>query len=108
MEELKQLVSIANKALPGAWEAAVRQAYILGGGFVLFGVILGILSFTIYLKMNMCDEKPKEEDKEDDDPTALIMFLVMCISGLSSALLLIKGVMHLANAHYYAIQLLKP
>ena len=51
MQELKELVGLINKGLPGAWEAAIRQMYINGSLLIIGAVISGVTSALMYIHL---------------------------------------------------------
>jgi len=96
----EELLELANKALPGAWDALIRQAYIYGIGSMIIAVISIIIAITLFLKLDTCGS----EMKEGDYP----MFVGMIATALVFLVFLAMGTLYLANPGYYAIQMLKP
>lgn len=107
MEGVKELIDILNKALPGAWEATVRQVYIHGGLFTFFGVLSGIIALVLFFKFGTDDKDKESEDSEVDDGTQVIHFLAICVLAIAFIVLTITGIIYLANPEYQAIRLLK-
>ena len=100
MEGMTEFIGILNKALPGAWEATVRQAYIHGSLLMFFAVALGIVAGWALMKL-----RASGEELEDTDGFFII---VMFLCALFSLTCLIFGGIYLINPEYHAIQLLKP
>ena len=105
MDKLGTFIDTINKAMPGAWDAAVRQAYIHGTMFMVGGVISAVIA--IFLGMYAASEI-KKADKNDRDSDlsfeigALIAFTLIAVVGV------ITGIVYLVNPEYQAIQMLKP
>ena len=101
MEGAKELIELANKALPGAWDAVVRQIYIYGAGSMIVAVITGVIAITLFLKLNAGD--PNEINDLDS-----VMIGFMIGAGITFLVFLILGVLYLINPEYWAIRMLKP
>ncbi len=104
MKELQQFIETINKAMPGAWEAAVRQVYMLGVLYALATVVCGGVAIWIYTFLN---GGTKKEDHKSTDAEA-IAFLIMCFLGVAALIALWFTATHFINPEYQAIRLLKP
>lgn len=97
MQEVKELVGIVNKALPGAWEAAVRQMYLNGIMFMIIAMASGIGAGVLWVRM-----RSLPEDKISAE-SIIATFGLACVC----VLMLILGLFYLINPEYWAIDALK-
>lgn len=98
MEGTEQLLDLANKALPGAWDAMIRQAYICGIGSMIVAVIAGITAIYLFIKIDVSEDDPPDEG----------LFVGMIGAAIICLIFLVVGVLYLINPGYHAIQMLKP
>jgi hypothetical protein len=98
MQEIKEFMDIINKALPGAWEATIRQMYIYGVMYIVAAMITGIGSTLLLIRMWSLPE---------DEVTAESI-IIMLILGVVAIVTVVIGILFLINPEYHAIQSFKP
>jgi len=101
MEGAEKLLELANKALPGGWDAMVKQAYIYGSMYIVGAVIAGIVAVIIHIKV-----KASGNEVETDSDIAMTGVMIAC--AILSMIGLISGILYLINPQYQAIQMLRP
>jgi len=108
MEELQQFMETITKAMPGAWDAAVRQAYLCGTLYAIFAVIAGIISLCILIHLIKKGKKLSKELGKDYEAsnTDAIVFLVMVLCVGISILCLCLSIMYFVNPEYQAMEML--
>lgn len=97
MEEVKQFVNMVNEALPGAWEATIRQMYINSALLLIVAMACGLGAGVLWVRMSTLPE---------DKVTVESIFVMIALGGIC-ALTLILGVLILINPQYHAICALK-
>jgi len=102
-EGANEILKLANKALPGAWEAMLRQVYIYGALFMIATMVFGITTTVLLFKLRAMSEEEYNKTGSHGE----IMLVSMFVSGFLSIVFLVLGVLYLINPEYHAIQLLK-
>lgn len=99
MKGVEELVGLVSKALPGAWGAVVNQMYIYGSIYIFLAVFAGIGTVLAYLRLSAL---PKDDNTDEGSFLVIIGFIlaVICL------LLLVLGVLHLANPKFWAMRTL--
>jgi hypothetical protein len=98
MQEIKEFMDIVNKALPGAWEATIRQMYIYGVMYIVAAMITGIGSTLLLIRMWSLPE----------DKVSAESIIIMLILGVVAIVTVVIGILFLINPEYHAIQSFKP
>lgn len=99
MQAVKELVGLVNKALPGAWEAVVNQMYIYGSIYIFLAVFAGIGTVLAYFRLGTLSKD------NDADEGSLLVFVGFMLAA-TCLLLLVLGVLHLANPKFWAMRTL--
>jgi len=108
MSELQKFIETLNKAMPGAWEATIKQVYIHGVLWLIAGTVFGYFCLSCkkeYERYNGKEEKDKSE--EDTSWQTFITFAGFFLA-LFATISYIFGAMHLINPEYQAIRMLLP
>jgi hypothetical protein len=98
MQEIKEFMDIVNRALPGAWEATIRQMYIYGVMYIVAAAGSGIGSALLLIRMRSL---------LDDEVTAESI-IIMLILGVVAIVTVVIGILFLINPEYHAIQSFRP
>jgi uncharacterized BrkB/YihY/UPF0761 family membrane protein len=104
MEEAKQFMEMMNKALPGAWDAAIRQIYIYGALFTIGTVVSVIVAVACFCYVNSIPED-RLNCSSSLSTEAVVCMIIAVIIGL---LCFIGAVLYFINPEYHAMQLIKP
>ncbi len=105
MDKLGTFIDTINKAMPGAWDAVIRQAYIHGIIFIVGGVISAAIAVLAGAYIASESKKSEESNRSSDlsfEMGAGIAFALLAI------VCIITGIVYLTNPEYQAIQMLKP
>ena len=103
MEEAKQFLEMMNKALPGAWDAAVRQVYIYGALCTLGTIVCIVIGAVCLSHINNISDDTYSGDHFGTE--AVICLIAVAIIGL---LCLFGAGMYFINPEYHALQMVKP
>jgi len=105
MKELQQFIETINKAMPDAWDAAVRQVYMLGTLYGIITMVCGGIVIWIWAYLNR--EETKKGNYKYSEPDC-IAFLIACAFGIAAVVSMWFTLTHFINPQYQAIELLKP
>lgn len=103
--DLKQIIAALKEALGPAWDAYVRQQYIIGGEQIAVGVMLAVavgasLPFCRY----MIGRFKEDESCEGSLAIGVSGFILEVIALVPAVSLLSDGIGHLVNPAGYIIQ----
>jgi hypothetical protein len=101
-EVLKQLIDFLQTASPMVWETLIKQVYITGLSYVLWGAGLGVASFYC-IKVGNYGRRQMEDDA-DWFGGAILAFVGAALTGVTSFGLLVSAIAHFINPEFYAIQ----